>query len=246
MSASTDRNPASTVVAAAGLGLVGFVTGLVFVTLAVSLLGSVLPLESGTAERATVALVAQYTGTFAVAAFYLSASERSVSFLRLDRPSARDLAWTVGGVLVLFATLAGASFVIEQLGLSVTEHSIAQQAEDNPAMLLPLIPLSILLTGPVEELLYRGIVQTRLTEAFATAPAVLIAAVVFALVHVPAYSLGGTGGSLATTLVVLFILGGVLGVLYEHTGNLFVPAVAHGLYNAITFANTYLEATGGL
>ena len=44
----------------------------------------------------------------------------------------------------------------------------------------------------------------------------------------------------------LFVLGGVLGVLYEHTGNLFVPAVAHGVYNAVTFTTTYLELTGGL
>ena len=246
MSATADRDHATTVVAAAGLGLVGFLAGLVVVSVAVSLLGSVVPLAEGTPERAAIALVAQYSGSLAVVAFYLSTSERSVSFLRLDRPSARDLAWTVGGVLVLFATLAGATFVIEQLGLSVTEHSIAQRAEENPAMLLPLIPLSVLVTGPVEELLYRGVVQSRLREAFAAAPAVLIAAAVFALVHVPAYSLGGASGSLGTTLAVLFVLGGVLGVLYEHTGNLLVPAVAHGVYNAITFANKYFELTGGL
>ena len=114
-------------------------------------------------------------------------------------------------------------------------------------MLLPMIPLSVLLTGPVEELLYRGVVQTRLKQAFSAAPAVAIAAAVFSVVHVPAYAAGGSlDTSLLTTLAVLFVLGGVLGVLYEHTDNLFVPAVAHGVYNAVTFTTIYLELTGGL
>ncbi|WP_254840630.1 CPBP family intramembrane glutamic endopeptidase [Natronomonas marina] len=247
MSVSAERDPVSTVVAAAGVGLAGFLAGLVFVTFAVSLVGALVPLAEGSPERATVLMLAQYSGILAVAAFYLDASDRSLSYLRVGRPTARDLAWIVAGVLALFGTLAAATFVAEQLGLSVTDHSVSQSAADNPAMLLPLIPLSILITGPVEELLYRGVVQTRLKEAFSTAPAVGIAAVVFAAVHVPAYSLGGGSvESLATTLVVLFVLGGLLGALYEHTGNLLVPAVAHGVYNAVTFAVNYLELTGGL
>ena len=40
--------------------------------------------------------------------------------------------------------------------------------------------------------------------------------------------------------------GAVLGALYEHTGNLVVPAVAHGVYNAVTFGVEYLELTGVL
>ena len=246
MSTLTDQSPAVTVAAAAGIGLVGFLVGLVFVSLAVSLLDAVLPLSEATPTRTAVTLVAQYSGSLAVVAFYLSTSERSMSFLRLGRPSARDVAWTVGGALALFVTLTGANLVIEQLGLSLTEHSILDRAEENPAILLPLIPLSVLVTGPVEELLYRGVVQSRLREAFATVPAVLIASVVFMLVHIPAYFLSPGNGSILASLAVLFVLGGVLGALYEHTGNLFVPAVAHGVYNAVTFANKYLELTGGL
>jgi membrane protease YdiL (CAAX protease family) len=246
MSVPADRTPAATVATAAGIGLVGFLVGLVSVSLAVSLVGAVVPLAEGTPERATVLMVAQYTGILSVALVYLEAGDRSLSYVRLERPAARDLGWAIGGVVALFGTLAAATFVADQLGLAVTEHSVAEAAEDNPAMLLPLIPLSVLLTGPIEELLYRGVVQTRLKEAFSTAPAVGIAAAVFALVHVPAYGLDGFGPSLVTTLAVLFVLGGVLGALYEHTGNLFVPAVAHGVYNAVTFTNTYLELTGGL
>jgi len=245
MSVSADRRPLPTVAAAAGLGFAGFLVGLLFVTLAASLVGAVVPLPEGTPERAALLMVAQYTGILTVAAVYLDASDRSLSFLRVRRPTLLDLGWAVGGVLALFATLAAATFLADQLGLAVTEHSVSQSAEENPAILLPLIPLSVLLTGPIEELLYRGVVQTRLKEAFSTTPAVVIAAAVFTLVHVPAYSLGDAGGSIITTLVILFVLGSVLGALYEHTGNLLVPAVAHGIYNAVTFGANYLEMTGG-
>jgi len=244
MSVTADQDHVTAVLSAAGVGLAGFLVGLVSVTLAVSLLGAVVPLADGTPQRATVLMVAQYTGILAVAVLYLDGLDRPLGFLRLDRPTVRDLAWALGGVVALFATLAAATALIDQLGLSLTEHSVADTAERSPAVLLPLIPLSVLLTGPVEELLYRGIVQTRLTDAFSTAQAVVVAAAIFAVVHVPAYGLGADGGSLVTTLGILLILGGVLGALYEHTGNLVVPAIAHGCYNAVTFGVQYLELTG--
>lgn len=244
MSATAERDHVAAVLSAAGVGLAGFLVGLVFVTLAVSLVGEVVPLAEGSPARATVLMVAQYTGVLAVAVLYLEGRDRPFAFLRLERPTARDLAWAVGGVVALFATLAAATFLLDQLGLSLTDHSVSESARRDPAVLLPLIPLSVLLTGPIEELLYRGIVQTRLKEAFSTAPAVAVAAAIFALVHVPAYGLGAATGALATTLGVLFVLGVLLGALYEHTGNLVVPAVAHGIYNAVTFGVRYLELTG--
>jgi membrane protease YdiL (CAAX protease family) len=45
---------------------------------------------------------------------------------------------------------------------------------------------------------------------------------------------------------VAFVLALVLGVAYEYSDNLVVPALIHGTYNAIQFANAYLSATGGL
>ncbi|PSQ33543.1 hypothetical protein BRD05_08515 [Halobacteriales archaeon QS_9_70_65] len=229
----------SAVAEATGIGVVGFVVGLVLATLVAA------PLTQGTAAYASVSLVAQYAGGLAVVAFCLSEFGWSLSRLRLRVPTARDLLVVVGGLLVLFGTLELTTSVLELLGQSVGEHSISRTAESNPAVLLPLIPLSILVTGPVEELLYRGVVHTRLAAAFDTAPTVLVASVVFAAVHLPAYYLGA-GGSVAASLIVVFVLGAILGALYEYSGNLVVPAVAHGVYNAITFAVSYLEITGGL
>jgi hypothetical protein len=63
---------------------------------------------------------------------------------------------------------------------------------------------------------------------------------VFAAVHVSSYS----GEGLLATLAVVLLLGGALGVLYEKSGNLVVPAVVHGLFNAVQFAAAYATATG--
>lgn len=249
MSYSTDRaspSPVATIAVAAGLALAGLFVGLLLGIISISLVSAVVPLPANSPERNVVALIAQGIGLVAVAGLYMDRHDLSWSYLRISKPTLRDLGFAVLATIVLFGALALASVVIEQLGLTTTEHSVAQSAEENPAALLPLIPLSILITGPTEELLFRGVIQTRLREALdSDGGAVVIAAAVFALVHVPAYGLtSGFGTALLTTLAVLFLLGSLLGAAYEYTGNLLVPIIAHGIYNAIVFGSNYLEAIG--
>jgi membrane protease YdiL (CAAX protease family) len=50
--------------------------------------------------------------------------------------------------------------------------------------------------------------------------------------------------SLAVTIGITIVLGIVLGALYERTKNLFVPMLAHGIYNAVLFYIQWLSATG--
>lgn len=242
MSATADGDRVGAVTSAVGVGVASYLVGLVSVTLAVSLAGAVVTLTEGTPALVTVTMVAQYTGVLAVAVLYLAGRDRPVAFLRVGRPTVRDLGWVVAGLVVLFTALTAATYVLDQGGLALPEHSFLQSAE--PLAVLLLVPFSILITGPIEELVYRGIVQTRLKRAYGTAPAVLGAAAIFGLVHVPAYALGDPGGSVAGAIVVVCLLGALLGLLYEYTGNLFVAALAHGVYNAVTFGNAYLEMTG--
>jgi membrane protease YdiL (CAAX protease family) len=247
MSHSTDRtSPVVAVAGAAVLALAGLFVGLLLGVISISLVSSVVPLPSNSPERNAVALIAQGAGLVAVAALYMDRHDLPWSYLRISKPSLRDIGFAIAATVVLFGALALASAIIDQLGLTTTEHSVTQSAEENPAALLPLIPLSILITGPTEELLFRGVIQTRLRDALGTpAGGVVVAAAVFSLVHIPAYGLtSGLGPALATTLVVLFVLGGLLGAAYEYTGNLLVPIIAHGVYNAVVFGSNYAEAVG--
>lgn len=246
MSVSNERDsPVKAVGGAAFLGLAGLFVGMLIAIVAFGLLGAFVTVRQGSALSNAVALIAQGVGLVAVGLVYLSMRELSASYLRLSWPSVRDVAWGVGATIGLFAVLAGLNFIIQQFGLSAAGHSVAEQGQKNPELLLPLIPLSVLVTGPTEEFLYRGVIQSRLKEAFDARIAVFLAALVFSLVHIPAYGMGGLDWSLGTSLVILFVLGAALGTAYEYTGNLVVPAIAHGIYNAVVFGSLYVESTGG-
>jgi len=75
-------------------------------------------------------------------------------------------------------------------------------------------------------------------------PAILAATALFGLVHAPAVS--GGRAAVASAVVTATILGVLLGYLYERTENVVVPAVVHGVNNAVIFAGLYLGEIGVL
>ncbi|RQG92418.1 CPBP family intramembrane glutamic endopeptidase [Natrarchaeobius chitinivorans] len=179
-------------------------------------------------------------GTGVVAGGYLLVRQFDLSYIDLEIPSKRDVLWTVGGIIVLFGALFVISTVFYTTGVESSDHGTAQQAEENPEILLVLIPASLLVIGPFEELLYRNVIQKSLYETFSRYGAVVVGSVIFAAVHVLAYATAGVGEVIAS-LGVVFGLSIVLGIIYERTENLVVPALIHGAYNAILFANLYLS-----
>lgn len=153
-------------------------------------------------------------------------------------PDLEDLtAVGVGYALALFGALAG-SFVVSQIPVETGTNQAAQIGMENPETLLLLIPASILIIGPGEELLFRGVVQGRLREVLSPVPGVLVPSVVFAGLHWFAISGGSPTGNLVV-LVVLVVPAVVFGAAYEYTGNIVVPSLIHGLYNATLFSMLY-------
>jgi len=136
----------------------------------------------------------------------------------------------------------GISAAFERLGVDAASHSVVRAAEANPEILLVLIPLSYLVIGPGEELLYRNVIQKSLYGSFSRRGAIVVASAIFAGAHIFAYS-SPDSGPLATvaTLLVIFALSLVLGTAYERTDNVLVPALIHGTFNAIAFAVTYAQ-----
>ncbi len=153
-------------------------------------------------------------------------------------PTARDVAWTVGGLFVLFGALFAISMLFQTTGVESADHGTTQQAQENPEILLVLIPAAILIIGPFEELLYRNVIQKALYGTFSRYGAVVVGSVIFSIVHTQAYWTAGPGQVVAS-LGTIFGLSIVLGTIYERTDNLVVPALVHGVYNAILFANLY-------
>ena len=99
-----------------------------------------------------------------------------------------------------------------------------------------VVAVSLLLVGPAEELLYRGVVQALWVEVVGPVAGILAASALFGLVHFPSYgasSLRDVDASVAVGMVGTATAGAYLGASYVLTGTLLVPVVGHALYDAV-------------
>ncbi len=197
-----------------------------------------LPEIERTVAEQLVNQVGVIVGTAIVVGAFLRTTDRDLSYIDVRWPTLREIGWTVGGVIVLIGTVYAISLLMQSTGVESAEHATADRAAESPELMLLLIPIAILIIGPFEELLYRNVIQKSLYETFSRFGAVAVASVIFAGVHVLAYATAGLGAVIAS-LGTVFGLSIVLGVIYERTDNLVVPALIHGVFNAVTFANLY-------
>lgn len=181
-----------------------------------------------------VSYVAFAIGLGGISYGYLVVRDYDLTFLDLEVPTLRDVGWTVTGIVVLFGVLLIGSWVMYATGVEAADHGTVLAVEENPELLAVILPAMFLVVGPFEELLYRNVIQKSLYETFSRYGAVVVTSVAFALVHAQAYATAGAGLLLAS-LAMVFGLSIVLGVIYERTENLVVPAVAHGAFNAVQF-----------
>ena len=178
-----------------------------------------------------------------VALGYLRFRGVGLRYIGARVPSFRDLIATVSGYILAFVGAFAGSILITLTQVEPAQNQVGQIAIENPEVLLLLIPASFLLIGPGEELLFRGVVQGRLREGFGPVAGVVLASAIFAAIHVTALT-GGLGGRLAT-IAVLFFPSLVFGAAYELTGNIVVPALIHGAYNATLFTLLYVVLQSG-
>jgi membrane protease YdiL (CAAX protease family) len=81
--------------------------------------------------------------------------------------------------------------------------------------------IAVIVAPLVEEILFRGILYPTIKQAGRPRLALWITSVFFALTHVN-----------TVTFVPLLFLAVVLALIYEHTGNLIAPMIAHSSFNA--------------
>ncbi len=98
-----------------------------------------------------------------------------------------------------------------------------------------LAGFAIFMAPVAEEILFRGVAYRLLRQVATRNSALILSAALFAAIHF----------SLPITLP-LFVLGIVLGWLYETTGNLATPIVAHSIFNSINIALLFLDSQGGI
>lgn len=182
-------------------------------------------------------------GFVATAGFYLNYRALDVSYLRIRTPTPGHLGWVVVGTGALLGIALVLGVAVEWLPVDEpSDHQVIELAEEQPGLMLLMIPLSVLFVGPGEEVLFRGVIQSRLVDVYNETAGIVVTSLIFAVAHVPAY----LGEGLELSLAILFSLSLVIGWLYERTDNLVVPALVHGVYNAVLFALVYVHLTTDL
>lgn len=191
-----------------------------------------------TARVAVTILVIQVLAFSGTAVFALRRGGERLSSVGWRAPNRRDVVACVGGyVLAVFGVIIVASLA-QSLGVRFAANEIGVLARANPELIPMLIVLALIVIGPAEELLFRGVVQRRLQTAFRTRTAVALAAALFAGVH--ALALVDSWDARLATIAVLFVPSLVFGAIYARTSNLVVPALVHGAYDATLLAVLYL------
>jgi membrane protease YdiL (CAAX protease family) len=178
-----------------------------------------------------------------LSAVYLWATGNSIEYLDIHRPSLLQGAVVLVGPFVVFSINIAINLAGFAAGIQPAPNVLAEMVSGDPSLVLPLIPAMLLIVGPFEELLYRGVIQTRLTRSFTAPVAILAASGIFALIHIPAvWGQTTTLPSILLSLVGLF--GGAIafGAIYEWTENLTVVALVHGLYNSMLLVLLYVRA----
>lgn len=164
---------------------------------------------------------------------------RSVS-VPVAVPSLRQVGFVVSGVIAAVMLAIGLSLLLATLGL-LPGSVIGDTATTNPTFLLGLAALSVLVVAPVEEFVFRGVVQGRLRAAFGPVPAIVGASLLFGSLHLANYS--GNPVSVVAGALMIAAVGSVFGTLYELSDNLAVPVLVHAIYNVVLLVSSYLAMT---
>lgn len=184
--------------------------------------------------------VAQFLGFgVGVAAFFALYDEWDL--LKVRRPTLLDLGWIGAGVVLILLAAFAIEQVLTALDVQTAQNQVIATGERNPVFFLYMVPVTILLVGPFEELVFRAGAQGLLRRAFGPATAIAIASGLFGVAHWIALT---GGGSRVSYIAIAAGLGLILGYLYERTQNVVVPAAVHGTYNAVLFLIQYAVATG--
>lgn len=98
-------------------------------------------------------------------------------------------------------------------------------------LLLVSVPIG-LLWGIVQELIYRGILQTELVRRLGSIPGVLLANLLYTFgpLHFYYFRLGADAGPHWGMFAAILGIGLLFGLLYQRSGNLWIPASMHAIW----------------
>lgn len=214
-----------------------FVAAIVGGSVGVSVWAGLAPslgVAEGTTAYQILQTVAQFVGLVApLGLFLVAADDRDL--LSWNVPDRRQTAIAAGAVVALYVGQIVLLAAFSLIDVSPSQNPAVDPTGRDASYFLTMVVVSMLVVGPAEELLVRGGIQGFLKRAWGPWPGIIGASALFGSLHY----IGSGSGALAY-VAFSFLLGCLLGYLYERTGNLVVPMVAHGGYNAAIYAIQYL------
>jgi membrane protease YdiL (CAAX protease family) len=150
----------------------------------------------------------------------------------IDQPPLRFFAWTYQAVLwAVAATLPLIALFFLFLRWPIGPLQRIQRFSEEvirplmaPCSLIDLLGIS-LLAGLGEEVLFRGVVQEAFKNWFSLWVGVLVASVLFGLMHAITFTYALLAG----------LMGAYLGLVFWYTDNLLVAVLTHALYDFVVF-----------
>lgn len=152
-------------------------------------------------------------------------------------PTLRDGGWILGGLAAIIVASLLTEIVVSLFGTGSATNISNAAAVENPVFIYSVfLVANFLFIAPIEEFLFRGVIQGRLRESVGAITAISITSIGFGLTHIPSYWFGGSDLlSVGVWGAVLGIstTGFILGYVYERTNSLLTVSIIHGLVNTI-------------
>lgn len=141
--------------------------------------------------------------------------------------------WLLGFPLILTASQILTFFLVDLFNFSLEEQVAVKQIKSilNNPLLFTFSTFSVVVLAPfIEEVLFRGFLQSTLLHFFSQKKAIVLSSLIFALFHFSA----SQGINNLNILLSLFLLALILGLLKEKQGTLYPSMALHSLFNGVS------------
>lgn len=195
----------------------------------------VLAVDDAVVERLAVGVALIEVSMLLVAGGFLFLRSGQAWPLGLSLPTPSDLALGLLFFPITYLSMELQSVVERRFDVE-TGSTDLEGDYSKPTMVL----VALVLVGPAEELLYRGIVQELLVGPLGTVGGIAGMALLFGLVHYPSYgadSVRDIDAGVVLGMAGTSVGGAAFGALYVLTGTLLVPIAVHSVYDALLFAD---------